>query len=331
MKILMAGLDYTLANIEEREKFSFTKSMIELAYSEIIENENILGTVIISTCNRTEIYLSCKATYKCNPFEILCGLLKIKVEGKQIPYYTKENEEVLRHLSHLACGVKSQIWGEDQIITQVKNAIVMAREFGTTDSYLEVLFRNAVTAGKKIKSTLRLSTREASVVYKALNILEEKDSIQKVLVIGNGEIGKLMAKVLQKNGYETLNTLRQYTSGSLTASYGIIAVDYAKRYEVVEKVDAVISATLSPHYTCEKDEILNLKNYPKLWIDLALPRDIETSIKELDGVELYDIDSISAEEIKESHREQLKEIDIIIDKYILEYRKWCDYKKNNNE
>jgi len=223
--------------------------------------------------------------------------------------------------------VKSQIWGEDQILTQVKNAIETAREMNASDSTLEVMFRTAITAAKKVKSTLKLSSIEGSVVISALRIIRSRDAIKRALVIGNGEIGRLMSSTLINNGYDTTITLRQYRYGSNIVPLGVRTVDYSERYKELCHCDVVISATLSPHYTIKFDEVNKISRYPHLFIDLAVPRDIDPCIKSLNQVELYDVDSICVGEVNKNHTEQLARVDEIIQKYILDFYRWYEFKK----
>lgn len=325
----MAGIDYKLAPIDVREGFSFTKAMMKQVYSNILKDTMIYGTVIISTCNRTEIYISCEEDFCVNPFEVLCNAAGIDFTPYEKVHRVKEGDEVIKHLCQLACGVKSQIWGEDQIITQVKNAIAVSREMRAADSYLEVMFRNAIAAAKKVKSTLILNSRENSIVHKALKIIKDQETmnIREILVIGNGEMGRLMTNVLIENGYRATMTLRQYRYHANVIPLNANTVDYSNRYEKMKDCDVVISATLSPHYTVEMENLKKIDKIPKLFIDLAVPRDIDPSIKNLPNIELYDVDGIGADEISKNHAQQLKGIERIIEKYICDYHKWCLFKE----
>lgn len=327
MNIIMAGMDYNLATIEVRERFSFTKPVIEEIYKKLKNREDIYGSVLISTCNRTELYLSCDDLDSINPFEVLCEIMDFSFEKYKSYHIMKSGDDAIRHLCELSCGVKSQIWGEDQIITQVKNSITAAREYGAVDSFLEVLFRNAVTSAKKVKTTLKLSSTENNISYKALNIIKSDNSIKNVLVIGNGEIGRLTATILSQNGYNTTMTLRQYRYGANIVPTGVDTVNYIERYEKLESMDAVVSATLSPHYTIEFARLCENKSYPKIFIDLAVPRDIDPEIARINGVKFYNVDSICAEDVKENHAKQLSQVNQIIDKYIGEFHHWCEYRK----
>ena len=325
----MAGIDYSLAGIDIREKFSFTSSYQSEIYGKIEQDEAILGSVIVSTCNRTEIYISCIDGYEINPFELLCDSIDVDFNAYTQLHKLREGEELFRHLCRLSCGAKSQIWGEDQIISQVKNSLTLAREHKATDNILEVLFRSAITCAKKIKTNVRFSKSESTVALKTLSILQNQNNIGKnVLVIGNGEVGKLVAKTLLEHGFHVTMTLRQYKYSTVELPIGVEAFDYALRYEKLGAFDILVSATLSPHYTIKKAKISALESFPKIMVDLAVPRDIDVDIASIDGVTLYDIDTIGKDTIYENHRNQLIEIDAIIQKYHTDFMKWSSYAQN---
>lgn len=328
MNIWMAGIDYSMAGIDIREKFSFTTSTKQKIYQQLKQHAELLGAVLITTCNRTELYLSCKDEYQVDPFFLLCEAIGEDETNYRMLHKVRKGNEVFRHLSLLACGAKSQIWGEDQIITQVKNSLVFAREHHATDSYLEVLFRTAITAAKKIKTQVHFSHAEDSIALKTLEVLKKQTfSPKNILIIGNGEIGKLVANELVHHGYRVTMTLRQYKHGSIDLPQGVDTIDYAERYEKLSMFDTLISATLSPHYTIEEPYFRQVDCPPKLLIDLAVPRDISPEIGKNSDFILYDVDSIGKSGINESHARQLDEIHRIIDKYEADFENWKKHKE----
>ncbi len=222
MNIITAGLDYKIADITQREQMSFTKTAMQEVYNKLLQNDDILGAVIISTCNRTEIYISCRDDIHINPFVLL---------GYDLKHYLLKGVDAINHLCQLACGIKSQIWGEDQIITQVKQSIAFARECKASDSILEVLFRTAITAAKKVKSLVDMKTPSNSIGHKALEVIKNHtEPIEEILVIGNGEIGRLVTTLLLKEGYKVTLTLRQYKHGQNFVPSGANTIDYLSRY-----------------------------------------------------------------------------------------------------
>lgn len=329
MNIAMAGIDYSLAGIDVREKFSLTKTGLEDAYAFFCADTSIRGAVVIATCNRTELYLSLQDGDGRDPFGLLCRALAVRPEEYRLLHRVRRGTEVFRHLSLLACGAKSQIWGEDQIITQVKNAIVSARECRAADGVLEVLFRTAVTAAKKIKTELVFSHAEGSVADQTVRILERQPARPaRVLVIGNGEIGRLAASALMEHHFETWMTLRRYKHGQAVPVDGVLTMDYAERYEQMPLFDAVVSATLSPHFTVELSAFEQLAKKPRLMIDLAVPRDIDPAIGSLEGVQLFDVDTLAGDQIREDHARLLAQMEPILQKHQNDFQKWCQYKES---
>lgn len=328
MNICMAGIDHSLAGIDIREKFSFTKSRCQELYDSLRQQRGVLGAVLLCTCNRTEVYLSCAEGHAPDPFLLLCAAMGEDAAQYVQLHRCRRGREVFWHLCRLACGAKSQIWGEDQIITQVKNAQAHARACGAIDSYLEVTFRTAIAAAKDIKTQVRFSRAVDSVAVQTLTAIKSfGQPVEEVLVIGNGEVGKLVARALIDSGYRVSMTLRQYKYSQVELPSGAQAFDYSQRYEQMPRFDAVVSATSSPHHTIKLEGFTQLQRQPALLIDLAVPRDIQRSIGQLPGITLYNVDTLSGQDIAADHRRQLEEIDRLIEKHYADLQKWRRYRE----
>ncbi len=205
----MAGVDHSLAGIDVRQRFSFTKTKQLLLLEALKSSPHVLGAALLATCNRTEIYLSCQEGFFPDPFELLCQAANIDFASCRGLYHICRGDECFRHLCLLSCGALSQIWGEDQIISQVKSAALTAREQRTADGVLEVLFRTAVTAAKRIKTEVRFVRSGNSAATETLKALERQTPPpQKILVVGNGEMGRLTAETLLDQGFAVSMTLR---------------------------------------------------------------------------------------------------------------------------
>lgn len=328
MNIAMAGIDYSLAGIDIRQQFSFTKARQQQVLEDLRQQPGVCGAVLLATCNRTELYLSCDEGLAPDPFALLCQASGIDFAACRGLYKVRRGSACFHHLCRLSCGALSQIWGEDQIITQVKNAIAFAREHQCADSVLEVLFRSAVTAAKRIKTEIRFTKSENSVATKTLEALQRRQPAPRsVLVIGNGEVGRLVAETLVAHGFAVSMTLRQYKYSQVQVPAGVEAFDYAQRYARMPAFDAVVSATLSPHCTVEGPHFAALPRRPGLLIDLAVPRDIDPACAALPGVALLDIDTLSGDAIREDHALTLKQIDGIAEKYHQDFLKWERFRR----
>lgn len=294
MFIQMLGIDYEKAGVDVRSVFSFQNHEVKDSLTYLKNTYNLSGVILISTCNRTELYIS--SVKKCNIKEIFCSLKEVKCCDYEKYFVIRENEAAIRHIFMVACGMKSKVFGEDQIITQVKNSLSVARERETTDYQLEKLFQNAITAAKKIKTELRLTAVQASVITEMNNaLIGELGSIKnkKCMVIGNGEIGRLAAEAMVKNGADVTVTVRDYKTGNASVPFGCKKVDYHKRYDVIANFDIIISATASPHYTVKYSECSDIfrDGVHRILIDLAVPRDISPQFEKEDNISLYNIDS----------------------------------------
>lgn len=295
MCISMIGIDFNKASVDIRSNFSFTKKNAVAAMERLKKEPGILGCILLSTCNRMEIWVSTQEAWDGSLYEFLCRE-KEKDSGEFREYFTERTEEAaVEHLFYLTSGLKSQILAEDQIITQVKDALALSRELCCTDNVLEVLFRMAVTAAKKVKTEVSFSRGNSSVIHQAIERLEEQGFYLRgktCMVIGNGEMGKVTALALKEAGADVTVTVRQYRSGIVSIPQGCERINYGDRMEFLPKCDLVVSATASPNYTLTK-QLLEEAALSKqvILIDLAVPRDIEPSAGTLTGVTLYDIDS----------------------------------------
>ena len=171
MNIRMTGLDWRKAPIGLREALSFTRSRVVELDRLLRAAEGVEGCVLLSTCNRTELYLSCASGAEPEPGALLCAAAGLPYAPFAGAFVTRTGEEAARHLMEVAGGLRSQIWGEDQILTQVKGAAAAAREAGTADGVLEILFRNAAAAGKEIKTKVPLTGVPRSAAQSAVERL----------------------------------------------------------------------------------------------------------------------------------------------------------------
>lgn len=328
MDIQMVGIDHSKASIEYREDFSFTRHEAALAMNQIMEwyQEELTGCVLLSTCNRTELYLSCEEE-SVDPFEILCRVKGIDVGAYQSFNTQRKGSDVVEHLFSLACGLKSKVFGEDQIITQVKDALTSAREAETTDIVLEKLFQTAITAAKKVKTSVHLTAVNASVVENMITVLTREFSIVEdipCLVIGNGEIGRLAATRLVEIGAKVTMTLRQYKSREVDIPLGVHCIDYQERYKILTDMAVVVSATTSPHHTIRYEDTCDILDDGKkrILVDMAVPRDISLRLSELDNIQLYNIDSLGGVATDTINNHSVAVAMEILEEYQEEFNTW---------
>ncbi len=319
----MAGVDYKNNSIFQREKLSFTSERAVQISQNICGLENVWGCIILSTCNRTEIYLSMEDIGENIADKLLFEYSKIyKFDGV---CEKRESAEVVYYIMELACGIKSQIVGEGQIVSQINYALEVSGKNGCTDSALNTLFRIAVSAGKYALTNVNISNTPVSSAYAAVKFLSQKYENLKnkrCVVIGNGKMGQIAQKLLVKKGCRVFVTLRSYKHGNNEIIKGCMAIKYKERYDYINGADFVISATKSPHYTLTYDKFKDLIQKPDIVIDLAVPRDVEALISK--ECECFNIDEFGFK--TEISSEKIDIIYDIVEKFTRVFFNWENYK-----
>lgn len=330
MSISMIGIDHNKADVDIRSLFSFTKKNAAEAMQYWKSLPGIQGCIILSTCNRMEIWVSENEMHQGTLIEELCAYKNLNPAQYGLYFTERRDEDAIGHLFHLTSGLKSLILAEDQIITQVKDALAFAREQYVTDNVLEVLFRRAVTAGKRVKTEVVFSHANQTAMDQAIRLLRGQNfhfAKKKCLVIGNGEMGKLAANSLVQEGADVTVTVRQYRSGIVKIPQGCKRINYGDRAEAMSSCDLIVSATSSPNYTITGDLLYKAVGENRLkrkitLIDLAVPRDIEPSIGKLPGVKLYTIDDFRLDDLTEENRRAMEHAEIILQEEINEFYIW---------
>lgn len=329
MDITMVGIDYRDAGLDIRGKFSYTKREQEETIKHLKQLEGISGCVLLSTCNRTELVLSYTEEWDQDEIKLFCGLKALEPEQYAQYLHIRQGMEAVQDLFALAGGLKSQILGEDQILTQMKDAADFSRQFFGTDKILETLFRMAVTAGKEVKTKIVLPSSNHSAPLAAIAGLERDGASfreQKCLVIGNGVMGRLTAQLLLDRGADVTVTIRQYRSGIVDVPPAAGRIDYSKRYEKMPECRYIFSATASPNttITLEKLPVEQLQQ-DTVFVDLAVPRDIQEKIGTLSGIMLYDIDDFGVE-LPEDAKQSLADARKLLYEKTQEFQSWYDAK-----
>jgi glutamyl-tRNA reductase len=323
----MIGIDHSVAEIDIRMIFSFTKKHTAEALQKLRQVKGIEGCVLLSTCNRMELWISTGKDYASDLYTLLCEIREVRPERYREYFRFREEREAVHHLFRLAGGLESRILGEDQIVTQVKDALSLAREHFATDHVLETLFRQAVTAAKKVKTGIVLSPSDKSVVNIAVQTLQQQGFTfqgKTCMVIGNGVMGKLAANQIRRQGADVTVTVRQYHSGVVEIPEKCHRIDYGRRMELFDACDYVVSATVSPNYTLTKELIQDKIRKPVVLIDLAVPRDIDPLVRELEGVTLFDIDSFRDDARSEEQKEAIRQAEACFAEQMEEFYTWYE-------
>lgn len=322
MKLCMAGIDAS-APFEEREKLSLVRGQVQAMLPRIAEQTGC-AAVLLATCSRTELYLHAEGERALpDPAEALCRAAGVAASA----FVTRrEGADAVRHLMHVAAGMQSQIFGDDQIVSQVKDAVALAREAKTTDAVLDTLFRRAVTAGKRVRTETRLTGVPASAAEVGVRRAERffgSLAGRRAVVIGNGEMGRLAARALVRAGSEVTVTLRTYRHGETLVPQGCGTVPYDRRLDAIEGADLVVSATTSPHFTLTAAQMQTLLCPPRLLLDLAMPRDIESTAAGAQTA-LFNLDDLG--DLGDTDDTSRETAECILDEETREFFAWLNYR-----
>ena len=322
MKLCMAGIDAS-APFEEREKLSLVRGQVQAMLPRIAEQTGC-AAVLLATCSRTELYLHAEGERALpDPAEALCRAAGVAASA----FVTRrEGADAGRHLMHVAAGMQSQIFGDDQIVSQVKDAVALAREAKTTDAVLDTLFRRAVTAGKRVRTETRLTGVPASAAEVGVRRAERffgSLAGRRAVVIGNGEMGRLAARALVRAGSEVTVTLRTYRHGETLVPQGCGTVPYDRRLDAIEGADLVVSATTSPHFTLTAAQMQTLLCPPRLLLDLAMPRDIESTAAGAQTA-LFNLDDLG--DLGDADDTSRETAECILDEETREFFAWLNYR-----
>lgn len=322
-RLLMVGLDHKVADIATREAFSLADSQQGPFLQRLCAHPHISGCAYLSTCNRSELYLSHTGAPEFDAAPLLCEALGIDAAFKDC-LLERAGASAVRHLMRVSGGMEASVPGDDQVISQVRAAIEAAREADSADPQLETLFRLAVTAGKRIRTKAPFSRDGDSVADAAVRSLAEhlgELQDRRALVIGNGIIGRLAAAALLSRSCSVAMTLRTHRPGRPAMPEGCDTIEFAERFAAMQQSDIVISATASPHFTVTREELEKLPKRPAVMVDLAIPRDIEPEAGSLSGVTLWNLDDLKQSNDGQSARRTLL-AEEIIDEEAARFEMW---------
>lgn len=325
MNICMTGIDFQRANLSAREPVSFVQGQVETLLPKIRAFDGVLGCALLATCNRTELYLHTEHP-DIDPLFVLCKTAGIPYDAYTAISTVRTDQDAVAHLMEVASGMQSQIFGDDQILSQVRNAITLSRRLGCADSVLDTLFRHAVTGGKRVKTETHLIGVPTSAAHRGVE--KARDALHGLngkcaVVIGNGEMGRLTATLLHQAGCEVTITLRTYRHGETIVPAGCKTHPYDDRFSIIDGADLVVSATTSPHFTLTQEQVQAMQTPPQLIVDLAMPRDIDDGISQVTTVyNLDDLGQLADENAGE--REAAKQI---LEEEETEFYAWYEYRK----
>ena len=330
MNIGVIGINHNLAPINIRESVSFTDVQKIEAINYFLDRD-IDEVVILSTCNRSEIYIQAKnidekIKFLEDFYERFFNVADIKEY-----LFSKKNTSAVEHLFKVASGLDSIVLGEDQILGQVKDSHDFSMQLGSSKKIFNKLFREAINVAKDIKNTTKISHQPLSISYIGVKFIQSKIGKlegKKALLIGMGKMNKLTIKYLKEEKLDTIYVSNRNHGKimELESKFkNIIPIRYEDRYKVMNDIDIVISATSSPHMVIRYDEMPKIQK-KILMMDIALPRDIDPKINKLENIEIYDIDNLKdIQDKNDNKRKELAKIGSqMISEKIIEFIEWID-------
>ena len=337
MNLHTLGLNHDSAPVEVREKLAFSPSSVPVALSSFAQSFPSSEIVILSTCNRVEIYATSKddSLNKDTLLDFFSAFHELPKEEFADHMYHHQGINAVRHLFFVASSLNSGGLGETQIISQVKEAYQTATTAETTGSILNQLFQRSLTVAKDVHTKTAIGKGNISVSTVAVDLAIKifKDFSEKTMfIIGAGEMCELVLKHLVERGAKTaIVANRNYDKAkSLAEEYDGKAINYEKLGEYLPQADIVISSTASPRHVVHTEHIKNAikarRGNPMLLIDIAFPRDIDPEISKIDNVYLYDINDLNkvANSNAEERKKDIDKCVTIIDKEVAQYMAWVE-------
>ena len=303
MKFSITGVNHKSAPVEVRERLAFDERAIGEALQELKRRPGFDEGLILSTCNRVEIAVTCDDNLaEANAVDQFFADTRQVDRSWVVPYlYRYQDRDAIRHLFRVASSLDSMVVGEPQILGQLKSAYALAKLHGSVNGFLDTLVTRAFSVAKRVRTETEIGANAVSVSYTAVELAREifgslKD--KKVMVVGAGKMSEAAARHLHRSGVSQIfvtNRTRERAEEMAKLFEGKI-VEYTAFTGFLHEVDIVIASSGAPHYILTKNDMRKViearRNRPMFLIDIAVPRNIEPAANELDNVFLYDIDDL---------------------------------------
>jgi len=313
MNLTLVGINHRTAPVEVRERMHIPESRLAQALSDLIHREGIREGLILSTCNRVEVMTSAEDRVDAEPIiqQFLADHHRFELGSYQRFFYRYQQQEVVRHLFRVASSLDSMILGEPQILGQLKRAYALAREAGGLNGSLKEIVNQALAVARRVRRETALGSAAVSVSYAAVELAKKIfGSLEgrTIFVIGAGKMSELAAKHLLRSGASAIYvTNRTYERAvQLAAAFRGTAIAFEQLFEHLPKADIVISSTGAAGYVVNKENVAKIlsarRNRPVFFVDIAVPRDIDPLVNELDNVFVYDIDDLG--QVVEANKKQ---------------------------
>lgn len=335
MSLLAFGINHKTAPIDIRERVAFEPGRLTDALKDLVSSAKIQEAAIVSTCNRTELYCDFGQDKQDNAIIVDWFREYHKLEKREIePYlFLHPDQEAVRHMLRVASGLDSLILGEPQILGQIKDAYTTAMKAGTMGGLLDRLFQHTFSVAKQVRTDTAIGASAVSVAFASVSlarqIFDEFEN-RTALLIGAGETIELAARHLQQSGIGRMIIANRTVENahSLAQEMGAYAISLPEISDHLAEADIIISSTASPLPILGKGAVESAlkkrKHRPMLMVDIAVPRDIEAEVSNLDDVYLYTVDDLQdiIQEGLKSRQEAAQQAEEIIDTEVSHFMHW---------
>ena len=306
--LMAVGLNYRTAPVAVREHFWISENRRYEALVQLSRAEGIDEVVVMATCNRTEFWLWANdVTLAANSVMRLLGAeygLKL-CEWKH--FYRLLDEAALLHIFRVASSLDSMVVGEPQVVSQVKDAWQQAQKVGATGRFLDAVLQKALTVSKRVRTETAIGNAAVSIPYAAVELARQTLGTlenKKVLLLGAGKMSELSARGLLNHGASSVSVINRTLehAAELAAKLGGVAIPFEERWQHMADADIIISSTSCPHTILSREEAEVMvrrrrgrdsdKDQPLVIVDIAMPRDIDSAVRDVKGIFLYDLDDL---------------------------------------
>jgi glutamyl-tRNA reductase len=312
MKFSIIGLNHKTAPVEVRERVAFEERALPEAFHELKSHNGFSEAMIVSTCNRVEVAVTSEdqTDAAAGVLGFLCRSRNVEPQSLAPHLYHHDDREAIRHLFRVAASLDSMVVGEPQILGQIKTAFALAKAHGAAGGFLESVLTRAFSVAKRVRSETDIGKSAVSVSFVAVELAREifgSLAGRKVLIVGAGKMSELAARHLHRSGAEQIFVTNRTHDRAveMAALFGGSVVEYDRFVARLPEIDILIASSGAPHYILHKEDVKRVlearRNRPMFLIDIAVPRNIEPAVNDLDNVFLYDIDDL--QEVVDANRQ----------------------------
>jgi glutamyl-tRNA reductase len=336
MEIVLVGLNHRTAPVEVRERVSFTTDQARRAADELRSRGILQETLVLSTCNRSEVYgVPPESSHECAPglSSFLSEFHSVRPDILSVSLYHHYDREAVRHLFRVSAGLDSMLLGEAEVLGQVREAYRFAHEQGATGPVLNRLFQGALEVGKRVRSETELGTRPMSVASAGVKLAERifgKLKERTALVLGAGNIGELVVAQLRDRGVSRILVMNRSRdrAEALAKQYGGQVVAWGDWDAALQSADVVVSSISAEEPVLQfatLERAMSLRGNRALFLmDLGLPRNIEPSAAKLYNVYLYNMDDLSeiVQQNRNARESEIPKAQAIVDEHVGKFLSW---------